>query len=302
MATARKSAGRLSPAEAARQALDRLPLQVMGEQDRADVLAVLSNVTIYHQMPIRTIECSPDFYRFLVEHPDVIVSVWQILGITQLEVAVDDASVFHINDHQGTTAVARFLYRSPSLHVIYTEGAYDGALLPKPVRGRTLLLLNSSYIRDAEGRALVMCRLEVFMQVERKGVALIAKALYPLVAGMAETNYTQTVGFLNWLNRAAREKPGAMLRLAANLENVSDETRQTFSNYLSAIALPPEAGTSPLPQTAESGTDLPLPIETLPQARITTDAAASTEAPSVELRLRVIPDSAERPTRETIER
>ncbi|GAB6164985.1 hypothetical protein JCM19992_09850 [Thermostilla marina] len=293
--------GRISPAQAAQQAIDRLPLRMMNETDRADVLAVLSNVTIYHQMPIRTIECSPEFYRFLVEHPDVIVAVWQILGITQLEVAVDEDSVFHINDHQGTTAVARFMYRSPGLHVIYTEGAYDGALLPKPVRGRTLLLLNSSYIRDAEGRSLVMCRLEVFMQVERKGVALLAKALYPLVAGMAETNYTQTVGFLNWLNRAAREKPGAMLRLATSLEGISDETRQSFSNYLSAIALPaaPERANV---QTAEADTDLPLPIETLPQAHVTRDSTPSAEPPSVEFRLRVIPDAAERPNRDTIER
>lgn len=221
--------------EAVTTALNTVPLQQIEQRTRAQVLDVLSDVTIYQRMPVRTIECDADFYRFLVENPDVIVNIWQELGITRLEFEKRGPGEYKINDNQGTTAMARFAYSSPSLHVIYTDGSYDGALLARPVDGRAVLVLRSKYFREKHGRSFVTCQLEVFMHIERKGIALVAKTLHPLISSMAETNYTQTVAFLGWLHRSALEKPTAVFRLAWHLNRISPEVRGDLEKHLKAI-------------------------------------------------------------------
>ena len=62
---------------AARQsALRSIPFDKLDPQSRAKVTSVLSDVSFFRRMPVQVIQCDPDLYLFLVEHPDV--EVWFI--------------------------------------------------------------------------------------------------------------------------------------------------------------------------------------------------------------------------------
>lgn len=64
-----------------RQARDEatraMPLSKIPAPKRSQVATIVNGSTLFRRMPTQVIECDPSFYTFMVENPDVIVSVWR---------------------------------------------------------------------------------------------------------------------------------------------------------------------------------------------------------------------------------
>src|SRR5690606_15706171 len=71
-----------STSRAARQdAIDSIPFERLEDGARRKVMAVTSSTAIYRRLPTVVFECDPTLYRFLVDHPDLVVNIWEVLGI-----------------------------------------------------------------------------------------------------------------------------------------------------------------------------------------------------------------------------
>jgi hypothetical protein len=221
---------------ARRDAVRSIPLDKLDPGGRAKVSSVLSDVSFFRRMPIAVIQCDPDLYLFLVQHPDVVVNIWQLMGITQLAVQQTGATTFQVADSAGTRGSMEYLYQSHDVHLIYTEGAYEGPLFKKPVRGRSVMILKTGYVREPDGRYYITCRLDVFMRVEHAGVELFTKTFQPLVGKVADVNFTQTAGFLGSISRTAESNRRGMQRLAHNLDNVQPDVRERFAQLVEQVA------------------------------------------------------------------
>src|SRR5690242_11358243 len=81
-------AGAASPAdatsspEARDDATRRIPWNRLPEAQRRDVEFVVKNTSIYRRLPTRVVDCDPDLFTFLLQRPDVVVNVWQLMGIS----------------------------------------------------------------------------------------------------------------------------------------------------------------------------------------------------------------------------
>ena len=64
---------------------------------------------MFRRLPIRTIECDSEMYLFLLRHPDVVVNIWQVLGVSQLEVRQIDQGAVRIDGE----SVAAATYEMP---------------------------------------------------------------------------------------------------------------------------------------------------------------------------------------------
>jgi hypothetical protein len=217
-------------------ATEALPLEKLDAQSRAKVHAVLANVTIFRRMPVRVIDCDPDLYLFLVRHPDVVVNIWRALKISQLQLQQTGPETFRLKENTGITADLQYLYRSHDTQLIYAEGVYEGAILPRPVKGSGLFLLKSGYIQETDGKYYISSRLDAFLSIEPGAVELVAKVLHPLVGKTADNNFTQTVGFVGSLSRTAEINARSIQRLAFQLDAVQPEVREEFSILTGAIA------------------------------------------------------------------
>lgn len=226
----------LSQAEQQRQAVNRIPLKTLDPHWRTRVLDVVSRTAMFRGMSSQIIECEPEFYRFLVEHPEVVVGMWQTLGVTKLKLEVVEKGRYRFDDGAGTLANVQYLYSSPTVHVVYGEGSYTGPLMLRPVEGRAVVVLTSNYLREAGGNPYVSARLDLFVQVDRAGVELLAKALHPLLGSMAETNYEQTIAFLGSVYRTAVVRPESLRRMASQLPKVDAETRKDFADWITRLA------------------------------------------------------------------
>lgn len=217
------------------EALRAMPFNQLTHGARAKANGVLQKLSLYRRLPTKTIDCDPDLYAFLVRHPEVVVNIWRVMGITQMQLDRVDATRYKVADGQGTTGQMEYLYASGGLSLIYSEGTYDGPLYPRTVRGKCLILLRTSHRREANGRYTVVGRLDTFLAVDNLGVEVLAKTFQPLVGKAADHNFTETADFVATISRTAETNEGGLLRLGRKLTGIDAETRERFLELVSAI-------------------------------------------------------------------
>jgi len=225
-----------SSAAVRKTAIQSIPFEKLDADSREKVNSVLSNVSIYRRLPIRMVSCDPDLYLFLVRHPDTVVNIWELLGVSQLQLRQVEIDTFHITETEGTLATLEYLYHSSELQILYGKWTYTGPLLARKVTGSCLAILKTGYSKDSDGKYYITSRLDGFISIDSGGAEILARTLQPLVVKNADNNFIQTVAFLGSMSKTAEVNLAGMQRLAARLSHVQPETRQQFSDVAASVA------------------------------------------------------------------
>jgi hypothetical protein len=260
--SARRESAEGTSSEMARQdALRSIPWERLSPAGRAKAEAVVANQSIFRRLPTKTIDCDPDFYLFLVRHPDVVVNIWEALKISQVQLRQVRANSFQLTEPGGTAISLEFLYRSRELHVIYGEGAYQGPVLSRPLVGRGLVIMKTRYAQQPNGRWHITTRLDSFTAIEPIAAELFTKTISPLLGKTADHNFTQTAAFVGSLSRTAEVNARSVRRLAAQLNHVQPEVRAGFADLAAAIArnsAPPDKANNAATHPAKPSRDSDL--------------------------------------------
>lgn len=211
--------------------LDKLPADV-----RPKIAAVLNDTSLFRRLPVQVVDCEPELFSFMEGNPDVIVNIWQLMGVTNVKLDRIDGNRFRCSDGDGTTASAEIVLRNRDTEIIYAEGLYEGPLFPRQVRGQCVGVLKSASQRETNGRYYVTVRLDTFLHVDNVGVELLAKIFQGVVGRTIDHNFEETVGFLGSVSRTAETNPRGMERLAAKLNRVEPTRRQEFVALTDAVA------------------------------------------------------------------
>ncbi len=229
-------ANRPSTSRASReQAIRQMPLRSLNEPIRSRIQKVVSRPTIYRRLPIEVIPCDPDLYLFLVRYPEVIVNMWQLMGVTKVVIKRTNAYAYDARDGAGTVSKVELVCGTRDQHLFLAEGYYDGPLMPRRVTGRCVLLLTSAYSRDAKQRSFVSNRLDVFVQVDKVGAEIVAKTLHPLMGRTIDTNFAESVRFVSQVSHVAESNGPGVQRLVSRLNTIEPEVRTQFAQIASAI-------------------------------------------------------------------
>jgi hypothetical protein len=246
------------------EALQSLPAEKLGSEARAKIDSVLSNVSLFRRLPVRVIQCDPDLYLLLVQHPDIVVSIWQLLGVSRVSVQQTGLDRFRVADGTGTVGTLEYLYHSEDTQVVYSDGTYAGPLFGKTIHCKTLAILKSGYVLEADGHYYITTRLDAFLNVQDLGAEVLTKTFQPLVCRVADINFTQTAAFVGSLSRNAELNPAGLQRLSGRLVKVPEDVRQQFAQTADRVAkraaAPPEGTTEPPPLPYRKST-LPAPSE-----------------------------------------
>lgn len=221
---------------ARRDAIASIPLEQLDAEGRAKVTAVVQDAAAFRRLPTQVIDCDPHLFLFLVRHPDVAVTIWQVLELSEMELRQTGSNRFELVEPTGTRLQAEFLHQSPEVHVIYGEGLYVGPILGRPVHGRCILVLRSGYVQETNGRHYVTTRLDTFLQVQERAPDLLTKLLHPLAGKTADHNFTQIVAFAGSLSRTAEVNHRGVQRLASQLATVQPEVRTRLAELAAHIA------------------------------------------------------------------
>ena len=143
-------------------AAQAVPLEQIRPDMRDRVAAVVNNPSIFRRLPTASIQCDRDLYLLLIRNPEIVIDIWQMMGITNMSLVRTGPERSSAADGQGTTGMLEIVYRSADTHVIYSTGTYDGSLSPAKIRGESVVVLKSEYFQDADGHQRVNSRLDDF--------------------------------------------------------------------------------------------------------------------------------------------
>jgi hypothetical protein len=226
------STARTTRDEAARS----IPLSRLGPEAHDKVSAVLNDTSLYRRLPIETVDCEPDLFTFIANNPDVMVNIWQLMGVTNVSLDRLDADHFRCSDGDGTTAKVEVVYRGRDTQVIYAEGFYDGPLFPKTVRGQCVMILKYASTRATNGRFEETVRLDTFLHVDNIGLEIIAKLFQGVVGRTIDHNFGETVAFMGSMSHTAETNPRGVARVAARLNRVDSVRREQFAAVADHVA------------------------------------------------------------------
>ena len=211
---------------AARQAI---PWDRLSNPAKNKIQSVLSSKPLYRRLPQQSAYCEPIMYDFLLNHPDVVVAIWEHLGVTQISLKEQGRpGVYQLRETVGSTGTIEVLYKTRNYCIAYSKGAYIAPFLPKPVEGETVLILQSVFEQDEEGEPYVVTQLDAFVKVNNFGVDMFAKMFASPLGRIADSNFEQTIAFLGNVSEAAQANPEVIRRLSLRLESIRKDVREEF--------------------------------------------------------------------------
>ncbi|MCI0360419.1 MAG: hypothetical protein L0211_18235 [Planctomycetaceae bacterium] len=217
------------------EALRVLPLNELTAESRRKVLAVCESPSIYRRLPQKTVDCDPHMYRFLIRNPEVVVGIWQLMGVSNMTAQRTAPYAWKGDDGTGTKCDVELIYGSDDLHIVYGDGYYEGSVLKRQLTGRCVLILQSGYGYDASRRSLVGSRLDVFLQLDNVGADLIARTLAPWVGKVTDANFAESCKFAAKISQTAETNGPGMQRLADKLTSVEPEVRAGFARVSAGV-------------------------------------------------------------------
>lgn len=215
-------------------AIRGIPFRSLSQQAQQRLLSVVRKPTMFRRMPVTTIRCDPELHRFSVRQPEVIVSIWQLMGITQVTAQRTAPYVLQCNDGVGTITNMELIYGDSDTHVLFCEGSYDGPLFRKPLTGRCVLVLRSNSNQTGAGYQVTNL-LDVFLQVDHAGLDIFAKTLHPLLGKSADINFTESMRFIEKMSRASENNGDGMQNMIDRLKGVQPTVRKDFKQVVSNV-------------------------------------------------------------------
>ena len=192
------------------------------------VQRVVNNPSVYRRLPVQVMDCDPKMYHFLLNNPEVIVNIWQVMGITKVQMTRTGPTTYEATDGSGAAGNIHLAYSDHDTQVVYCEGVYDGPMFPKPIRAQCVLLVKAGYVQETNQRYFVTTRCDAFIHFENVGLELLARTFQPMVNKSADVNFVETAAFISTVSRTSEVKPSGMAKLGKRLQNVSPEVREQF--------------------------------------------------------------------------
>lgn len=226
-----------SSREAKVAAIRSIPFDQLTPEASQRLRGIAEDASYFRRMPTQTVECDPEMYTFLVRHPEVVVNIWDVMGITR--VTLDRIGEYQLSgdDGAGTKCKMDLVYGSDTLHVYQSNGGYQGNLWARELKGRCVVVLHNRPVKLADGRPGMMAWMDAFMKLDNVGADLVVKTLGPLVAKTADHNFVECAGFFSQISQTARTNPQGLEQVAQQLHKVSPQVREQFIKTSIAVAL-----------------------------------------------------------------
>ena len=211
------------------QAIANIPFDKLNAPTQKKLREVTDDFSVYRRLPIQVVNADPELHLFLIRYPEIVVNMWELMGITNVQLRRVAPYLLKSSDGAGTIGTAELVYGDQDTHVIYGTGYYEGNLVRKRINGKCVLVLKTGYHEAEDGRGYITNRLDVFVHVENVGAELIAKTLQPVIGKTADHNFVESTKFLAQISQQAAINRAGMQRLAGKLQRVDGRVRQEFS-------------------------------------------------------------------------
>ena len=205
-----------------------VPWDELDDRPRQRIQEVIRKKTIFRHLPQQVGYCDPEMYDFMTNHPDVVIELWKLLGITHISLQETGPDKYHLIEGTATVSDVEVVYKNKNLCIAYAIGEYDAPMLQRKIKGEVVLFLRSRFGHDKENRPIVQSDLDAYVRIHNPGAEMLAKILTPIVGKIADSNFEQTIDFVRSVSAAAQEDYEVIQEYAGRLQEVRPEVAKEF--------------------------------------------------------------------------
>lgn len=200
------------------EVVKQLPWAQLNAETKAKIADVVDKPNMYRSLPRMAIQIDPDYLHFLIRHPEVVVNIWELMGITEMTAKRIAPYLLETDDGAGTTSKMELVYGSNDTHIFYGEGQYEGPVLRKKLTARCVIVVRTAprnqgigLVGGAAGvvnkERQMVCQLDVFLKIQNAAAGFVVRTIQPIVGPTADHNFAESMKFLQRLNETT-EKNG----------------------------------------------------------------------------------------------
>lgn len=202
-----------------------IPLHAMAPANRQRAKKIIDDSSQYRRLPSLQYTIDEPMYRYLLQHPDVAVSTWRVMGISRFEMWQTGPLEYEAKAVDGSEGIADILYQDANQMVFVCEGTYHNVLLPKPLEASALIWFRATYTPAADGTHAVSQKADVFVKFPSSAFSTVAKMLTPVTNGMMDRNLFEVSLYSSMMSRAVRDEPEWVVQVADQMEGVLPQRR-----------------------------------------------------------------------------
>lgn len=217
------------------QCLQAIPRQQLTPQAWAKIQGPLASPSLYRRLPIEIVPTDPDMFLFLLRYPEVVTNIWELMGVTNLQITRTGPTTFTAVDGGGSETNIELIHASENLHIWYGEGVYRGPVLKRKINGRCVGVLHTGYSTGRDGKTYASSRLDVFLKIDDLGGDLMARSLGPAVGATTDANFHEAANFVSRVSSISEENGPGVERMADRLTRVQVPVRQYFAKLAATV-------------------------------------------------------------------
>jgi hypothetical protein len=191
-----------------------IPLESLPASQRENVKAVLDKPTLSARGISETFNADLSVYRWLLEHPDVGVKLWRLLGAKVSDIGAHNG-VYVWTDDQGSEVRWQIIHRGDGLHAWLAEGKVKPALLVPTSTFRALAVMHYVAGKDTRGKPAIRHQVHFLIRCDSRAMALAARILGASAPHLAEQYLGQLqmfYGGMAWYLSQDPQRARKMLR------------------------------------------------------------------------------------------
>ena len=232
------------------QGIEAVPFQALNKDTAAKLKPVLDKPSIYRRLPTMAIECDQDYFRFLIRHPEVVVEIWKLMGVTKMDTTRTGPYRLTSDDGAGTLSDLELVYGDGEKHIFYGTGTYEGPLLRRKLSGKCVLVLQTQHAIHEDGKPKAVNQLDVYLKVDNVAAGAIARTLQPLVGPTADHNFVESLRFVERLHTTT-VRNGQGVQLMGERLDLQPEVLQGFQQVAGLAFDRGNPRQSPVPADSE---------------------------------------------------
>jgi hypothetical protein len=219
-----------SSSAAQRRASESLPVNRMKGPARNRAVSAVRQCNQFRHLPELQYSADPAMYRYLIQHPDVAVSTWRVMGISKFEMWQTGRERYEAKAVDGSEGVTDVLYRDHQQCVFICNGSYQNPLLPKSLDAGALVWIRWNFQPMSDGTYQVTQKADAFIVFESQGLSTFAKVLTPVTNTMMDRNLFEVSLYAGLMSRAVRDEPEWVIDVAQQLDGVLPQRRTEMMN------------------------------------------------------------------------
>lgn len=202
-----------------RNAVNQFPVELMAAESQASAREIMDNLSLFRRLPTIELESDRRCYEFFTNHPDVAVSLWRAMKISQVAMTKKTADTFETDTQDGTRGTVKVLLNTPEHYVVTCEGEFKSPAIKAPVKARAMMHLKPVYTHEG----IVTHELDMYVSFPSTAIEAIARLISPVSNRIADRNFEEISLFVEMMSLAMSRQPGWVEQIAMQLEGIQKE-------------------------------------------------------------------------------